>query len=70
MIDNDIDGETLLLLVGDLSEFSQMITKPVARLRMKSFVCKMKNSCEIHVSLKKVDWERAVSTLLINFVGK
>lgn len=29
----------LLLLVNDFSEFSQIITKPVVRLRIKKFVC-------------------------------
>ena len=33
---NDIDGETLLLLVQDVGEFSNIIPKAVLRLKIKS----------------------------------
>ena len=36
--EHNIDGETLLLLVDDLDEFSHTITKTVARLKIKKFL--------------------------------
>ena len=35
---NDIDGETLLLLVNDIDEFSTVVTKTAARLKIKKCV--------------------------------
>ena len=43
---NEIDGDSLLLLVNDLKEFSQIVTKAVARLRIKKFVSEAQDHLE------------------------
>lgn len=38
ILEHEIDGEFLLLLVDDLEEFSKIIPKAVSRLKIKKFV--------------------------------
>lgn len=38
-VENEIDGEAVMMLVKDHTEFCQIVTKPVARLRIKKLVC-------------------------------
>ena len=37
-VENDIDGETLLMLIDDFDEFRTLVDAPIARLKMKKFV--------------------------------
>ena len=46
--ESNIDGETILLLVGDFQEFSTLIPKAVSRLKIKKFL-------RAEHSLNKVD---------------
>ena len=36
--ENDIDGESLLMLIDDFDEFRCLVEAPLARLKMKKFV--------------------------------
>ena len=51
---NDIDGETLLLLVQDVGEFSSIIPKAVSRLKIKSALRNYKEECVSKVGCLKI----------------
>lgn len=38
LLENEIDGESLLMLIEDIDEFTMIIPKAVSRLRIKKFV--------------------------------
>ena len=42
-LENDIDGQLLLLMINDISEFSAVIPKSGHRLKLKKFVSQLKN---------------------------
>ena len=48
VLENEIDGETLLMLIDDLEEFSLLVPKAVSRLKLKKIVREFdepSNSC-------------------------
>ena len=51
---NDIDGETLLLLVQDVGEFSSIIPKAVSQLKIKSALGNYKGECVSKVGCHKI----------------